>query len=144
MGKGYKKFWRILVTVLVSFNLVISPTFFDRADAGATTGLEKSKLAPPLVTGRQVSPARKDAIAGLPAGNQATQAIAGLPAGTPVEIGRIRTALTVPEGQPKDFFTNDYHGYVLTSLLKEPLEKVPNVVLNAIKKKLKKDIKEGR
>lgn len=50
----------------------------------------------------------------------------------------------VPEGQPKGFFTNDYHSYRIGELLKGPLTQLPDKVVNVVKKKLDRDIKDGR
>ncbi len=51
MFKGYKRFFSAVITILVSFNLVISPTYFDTAYAN--TALKKDKLAPPIMLGEQ-------------------------------------------------------------------------------------------
>ncbi len=125
MGKEYKKFWHILVTVLVSFNLVVSPTFFDTANASATSGLEKSKLAPPLTLGKQA--------------NGKTAELARL-----VLDSRIRTELKEPEGQKEGFFTNDIHGYRIAELLAKPVEQIPDAVVKAITKKLDEYISDGK
>jgi len=57
---------------------------------------------------------------------------------------QIRTTLEVPEGQAKNFFTNDYHGYTLSGLLARPIDRIPDGVVNAIQKKLNQDIAEGK
>ena len=56
----------------------------------------------------------------------------------------IRTELREPEGQPKGFFTSDYHSYVIGALLAEPVEQIPDEVVSTIKKKLDQDIAQGK
>ncbi|MFN7169683.1 MAG: fructose 1,6-bisphosphatase [Candidatus Omnitrophota bacterium] len=56
----------------------------------------------------------------------------------------IRTDFTVPEGQPKDFFTNDYQSYRIDGLLAKPLVQIPDAVIKAIRAKLEQDITRGR
>lgn len=71
---------------------------------------------------------------------------------TPAEIaaeilgvsGRISTKLEVPEGQGERFFSNDYHSYVLSGVLRDGLKLIPKAVVNEIKKKLNEDVAEGR
>ena len=54
MFKGYKRFFAVLVTIIVSFNLVVSPIFIDIAYGNTTDKLTKSKLVPRFITdGRQ-------------------------------------------------------------------------------------------
>ncbi|OGX23116.1 MAG: triose-phosphate isomerase [Omnitrophica WOR_2 bacterium RIFCSPHIGHO2_02_FULL_45_21] len=62
-------------------------------------------------------------------------------ASSPIQI---RNELTVPEGQPKGFFTNDYHSYNIAELLAGPVEQIPDVVVNAVRRRLGRDIAEGR
>ncbi|MDO8602457.1 MAG: triose-phosphate isomerase [Candidatus Omnitrophota bacterium] len=57
---------------------------------------------------------------------------------------QIRTELKVPEGQPKGFFTNDYHSYAIGSLLAVPLEQIPDAVVKTIKNKLNQAIAQGK
>jgi len=56
----------------------------------------------------------------------------------------IRTDFTVPEGQAKNFFTNDYQGYRIDDLLAKPLQQIPDAVVNAIRTKLSQDIAQGK
>ena len=56
----------------------------------------------------------------------------------------IRTDLTVPEGQAKGFFTNDYHSYTIAALFANPVEQIPDAVVNAVRKKLNQYIAEGK
>ncbi len=125
MANGHKRLLKAVITILVSLNLVLSPTFFDRAYGSATSGLEKSKLAPPLTLGKQA--------------NGKTAELARLVSGS-----RIRTELTVPEGQPEGFFTNDIHGYRIDELFAKPVEQIPDVVVKAITKKLDEYIAERK
>ncbi len=57
---------------------------------------------------------------------------------------KIRTELTVPEGQPKGFFTRVYNGYVIGGLLAKPVEQIPDAVVDAVRKKLDQDIAQGK
>ena len=57
---------------------------------------------------------------------------------------QIRTELTVPEGQKPGFFTSDYHGYMISELFANPVEQIPDAVVNAVKRKLKQDMAEGK
>ncbi len=57
---------------------------------------------------------------------------------------KIRTELTVPEGQPKGFFTRVYNGYVIGGLFVKPLEQIPDAVVNAVRAKLNQDIAQGK
>ncbi len=79
MFKGYKRFFAVLVTIIVSFNLVVSPIFIDIAYGNTTDKLTKSKLVPRFITdGRQ-----NDAIVNLkyvdPAQEEPTQDITVTP-----------------------------------------------------------------
>ena len=56
----------------------------------------------------------------------------------------IRTELKVPEGQPKNFFTVDYHGYNLTNLLAKPLDQIPDKVVNAVREKIRQGVTQER
>ncbi len=51
----------------------------------------------------------------------------------------VRTGFVRPEGQAKNFFTNDYHQYTLSDLLKDQLEIIPDEVLEAIRGYLAKE-----
>jgi len=57
---------------------------------------------------------------------------------------RIRTELKVPEGQAKEYFTNDYHSYCLAGLFARPVDIIPDRVINAVERKLDTYIKEGK
>ncbi|MBU4346192.1 MAG: fructose 1,6-bisphosphatase [Candidatus Omnitrophica bacterium] len=56
----------------------------------------------------------------------------------------IRTELKVPEGQPKEFFTNVYHSFRIDGLLAEPIEQIPDEVVDAVRAKLDQDIAGGK
>lgn len=56
----------------------------------------------------------------------------------------IRTEFKVPEGQAAAFFTNVLHTYIITELLAKPLVQIPDVVVDAIRAKLKQDVAEGK
>lgn len=62
-------------------------------------------------------------------------------AGSPLQI---RTDFTVPEGQKEEFFTSDYHGYMISELFEKPIGQIPDAVVKAVKDKLKKDVAEGK
>jgi len=65
----------------------------------------------------------------------------------PLQVAKpiqIREELKVPEGQPKGFFTNDYHSYTIAALFANPVEQIPDAVVKAIKKKLDQDIAQGK
>jgi fructose 1,6-bisphosphatase len=59
-------------------------------------------------------------------------------------IFAIRTELKVPEGQPETFFTTDYHSYKLSELLAEPVEMIPDEVVNTVREKLNQYVIDGK
>lgn len=60
------------------------------------------------------------------------------------KIFSIRTELKVPEGQPKEFFTTDYHSYKLSELLAQPVEMIPDEVVNTVREKLNQYVIDGK
>ena len=65
----------------------------------------------------------------------------GQPVSAPQQI---RTELKEPEGQPKGYFTNDYNGYRIAELFAQPIAKIPDAVVNAVRRKLDQDVAKGR
>jgi triosephosphate isomerase len=57
---------------------------------------------------------------------------------------QIRKDFSVPEGQPKGFFTNDYHSYRISELFSSSIEKIPDAVVNAVRNQLNQDIAQGK
>ncbi len=66
MKKGYKRFLSTIITILVSFNLIVSPTFFDVAYGSADTALNRDNLVPAMQTdgdlARQAQPGRATSV----------------------------------------------------------------------------------
>jgi fructose 1,6-bisphosphatase len=57
---------------------------------------------------------------------------------------KIRTELTVPEGQKPEFYTNVNHIYKIDRVLAKPIEQIPDAVVDAVAEKLEQYASEGK
>ena len=115
---------RICRSIVVALTVVcfLFTSVIYAAPIGYGKAAAQDKLRLPLITWKVV-------------GNGTNDATGQVERKTSLPV-QIRTELKVPEGQPENFFTTDYHEYTIAGLFNRPIAQIPDEVTDAIRAKL--------